>query len=319
MTWLRRNLFRTPLDALMTVVFGAVAIYGMYRLLLFVFVNGRWEIVRVNEKLLLFGRYPSDQLSDLAVAGAILAVWGGLVAGLVAGRQLRAGTASWVGQSSRDRALDLFERFWIPGAAILLLLAMATTAGPWLAVLAAVVAGGIGRVLGGLIGRVKLNRLAVVALTLVIFALPVGTYLWIVGMVGYDDWGGFMLNVFLALCSIALCFPFGILLALGRRSKLPLIRLVSTTYVELVRGAPLFVLLLLANVALEFFVPDSLAPSKATRAIVVFTIFTAAYMAEIVRGGLQSVPRGRRRRPRLSASRRSARRSSSRSRRRSAT
>ena len=111
-------------------------------------------------------------------------------------------------------------------------------------------------------------------------------------MVGYDDWGGFMLNVFLALCSIALCFPLGVLLALGRRSKLPLLRLVSTTYIEVVRGAPLFVLLLLANVALEFFVPASLAPSKATRAIVVFTLFTAAYMAEIVRGGLQSVPRG---------------------------
>ncbi len=292
MTWLRRNLFRTPLDAAMTIIFGSVAIYGLYRLLLFVFVNGRWEIVRVNEKLLLFGRYPSEQLSDLAVAGVILALWGGLVAGLVGGRQLRAGTASWVGQSSRDRALDLFERFWIPGAAVLLLLAMATTAGPWLAVLAAVVAGGLGRFVGALIGRVKLNRIAVIVLTLVIFALPVGTYLWIVGMVGYDDWGGFMLNVFLALCSIALCFPLGILLALGRRSKLPLIRLVSTTYVEVVRGAPLFVLLLLANVALEFFVPSSLAPSKATRAIVVFTIFTAAYMAEIVRGGLQSVPRG---------------------------
>ena len=74
--------------------------------------------------------------------------------------------------------------------------------------------------------------------------------------------------------------------------ELPLVRLVCTTYIELVRGAPLFVLLLLANVALGFFVPDSLAPSTSTRAIVVFTLFTAAYMAEIIRGGLQSVPRG---------------------------
>jgi general L-amino acid transport system permease protein len=94
------------------------------------------------------------------------------------------------------------------------------------------------------------------------------------------------------VCSIILCYPLGLLLALGRRSRLPLIRWLSTAYIELVRGAPLYVLLLFANVALGFFVPEGVAPSTATRAIAVFTLFTAAYMAEIVRGGLQSVPRG---------------------------
>ena len=94
------------------------------------------------------------------------------------------------------------------------------------------------------------------------------------------------------LCSIVLCFPLGVLLALGRRSSLPIVRGLSTAYIEIVRGAPLFVLLLLANVALQFFIPADRAPATATRAIAVFTLFTAAYMAEIVRGGLQSVPRG---------------------------
>jgi general L-amino acid transport system permease protein len=89
-----------------------------------------------------------------------------------------------------------------------------------------------------------------------------------------------------------LCYPLGVLLALGRRSTLPLIRLLCTIYIEVVRGAPLFVLLLFANVALGFFVPEDITPSTPTRAIIVFTLFTAAYMAEIVRGGLQSVPRG---------------------------
>jgi general L-amino acid transport system permease protein len=89
-----------------------------------------------------------------------------------------------------------------------------------------------------------------------------------------------------------LCYPLGVLLALGRRSTLPLIRLLCTVYIEVVRGAPLFVLLLFANVALGFFVPEDITPSTPTRAIIVFTLFTAAYMAEIVRGGLQSVPRG---------------------------
>ena len=122
--------------------------------------------------------------------------------------------------------------------------------------------------------------------------MPIVLYYYVVTAVGFDDWGGFMLNMFLAFCSIILCFPIGVLLALGRRSTLPLVRLISTTYIELLRGAPLFVLLLLANVALGFFVPDSFAPSTSTRAIIVFTMFTAAYMAEIIRGGLQSVPRG---------------------------
>ena len=84
---------------------------------------------------------------------------------------------------------------------------------------------------------------------------PIALYFYVVVAVGFADWGGFMLNLFLALCSIILCYPLGVLLALGRRSKLPLVRAVCTSYVELVRGAPLFVLLLFANVALGFLNP----------------------------------------------------------------
>ncbi|MEO6125580.1 MAG: amino acid ABC transporter permease, partial [Ilumatobacteraceae bacterium] len=92
--------------------------------------------------------------------------------------------------------------------------------------------------------------------------------------------------------AIVMCFPLGVLLALGRASKLPLLKASSTAYIEIFRGSPLFVLLLLANNALEFFVPRSIAPGVVVRAIIVFTLFTAAYIAEIVRGGLQSVPPG---------------------------
>ena len=292
MTWARRNLFRTPLDAVMSVVFGAIAVFVLFRLFRFVFVTGRWEIVEVNEKLLLFGRYPADELWRLSVASVILGLWAGVLAGLVAGRQKRGGTATWVDQRPKERALDLLERFWIPAAAVLLLLAMSTTPGPWITAIGTVVAALVGRVSGGWVGERTLGRGSALAFGLFLGAIPVVTYLWVVGTVGYDEWGGFMLNAFLALCSIILCFPLGVALALGRRSKLPLLRWLSTAYIELLRGAPLFVLLLLASVALEFFVPASLAPSKATRAIVVFTLFTAAYMAEIVRGGLQSVPKG---------------------------
>ena len=105
-------------------------------------------------------------------------------------------------------------------------------------------------------------------------------------------WGGFLINFYMALIAIVLCFPLGVLLALGRKSTLPIVRLISTTYIELIRGAPLFVLLLLAGVALEFFIPSEVAPGSVFRAVTVFTLFTAAYLAEIVRGGLQSIPKG---------------------------
>ena len=102
-----------------------------------------------------------------------------------------------------------------------------------------------------------------------------------------------MLNVFLAVLGITLCFPLGVLLALGRRSKLPLVRAVCVGYIELFRGVPLYVLLLLGFLALGFFIPTWLdAPGLVVRAVVVFTLFTAAYVAEIVRGGLQSLPKG---------------------------
>ena len=130
-------------------------------------------------------------------------------------------------------------------------------------------------------------------LGLLLAAVPLALYLYVVSAVGFDEWGGFLLNLFLAVCSIILCFPLGVLLALGRRSGLPLVRWMCTVYIELIRGAPLVSCCCSsANVALGFFVPSNLAPSTATRAIVVLTLFTAAYMAEIVRGGLQSVPRG---------------------------
>ncbi len=107
------------------------------------------------------------------------------------------------------------------------------------------------------------------------------------------EWGGLMLNVFLAVAGITLCFPLGVLLALGRRSKLPLIRWLCVIYIELFRGVPLYVLLLLAYFVVPLFIPsDTADPSVVVRAIVAITMFTAAYVAEIVRGGLQSLPKG---------------------------
>ena len=289
--WLRRNLFRSPVDAVLTILFGALSVWLLYKTFSFVFVTGRWEIIRVNLRLLMIGRFPEAHELRLVVTVIALAGWGGLLAGLVRGRQIRSGRVA-DDRFTVARVLDIVARLWIPGMLVLLLLLLAGTSGPWIMTGLAIVAAVVGRAVGPFIGRRRFGPAGSAVLFVALGAVPVGLYFYVVTAVGFDDWGGFMLNLFLAICSIVLCFPLGVLLALGRRSNLPLVRLVATAYIELVRGAPLFVLLLLANVALGFFVPDSLAPATSTRAIVVFTLFTAAYMAEIIRGGLQSVPRG---------------------------
>lgn len=291
LVWARRNLFRTPLDGLLSVVFGAISLWLIYKTLSFVFVTGRWDIIRVNLRLMMIGRFPEAHVLRLVVTVVALAGWGGFLAGFIRARQIRSGHvvggASWFARSS-----DITARLWLPSAVVLLLLMLSGTAGPWITVGLAIVAAIVGRLIGPFAGRPKLGPGGSAVTFAALGMVPVALYFYVVTAVGFNDWGGFMLNLFLAVCAIVLCFPLGILLALGRRSTLPLVRVVCTTYIELVRGAPLFVLLLLANSALGFFVPNSLAPSTSTRAIIVFTLFTAAYMAEIIRGGLQSVPRG---------------------------
>ncbi|MGB9347595.1 MAG: amino acid ABC transporter permease [Ilumatobacteraceae bacterium] len=291
--WLRHNLFRSPRDGVLTVVFGLFALWLLYKTIRFIFVTGRWTIIEVNLELLMIGRYPETHVLRLAVTVVVLALWGGLLAGFIRGRQVRAGRITPADSAlTRSRVIDLFERLWIPLALVVLLLLLTSTAGPWIMVGLALVAALVGRLVGPILGRQRLPAFGSFLVVVCFAAIPVALYFYVVTAVGFDGWGGFMLNLFLAVCSIILCYPLGVLLALGRRSGLPLVRLVCTTYIELIRGAPLFVLLLLANVALGFFVPDSLAPATSTRAIVVFTFFTAAYMAEIIRGGLQSIPRG---------------------------
>ena len=291
--WLRHNLFRSPRDGVLTVVFGLFALWLLYKTIRFIFVTGRWTIIEVNLELLMIGRYPEAHVLRLAVTVVGLALWGGLLAGFIRGRQVRAGRITPADSAlTRSRVADLVERLWIPLALVVLLLLLTSTAGPWIMVGLALLAALIGRMIGPFLGRQRLPAFGSFLVVVCFAAIPVALYFYVVTAVGFDGWGGFMLNLFLAVCSIILCYPLGVLLALGRRSGLPLVRLVCTTYIEVIRGAPLFVLLLLANVALGFFVPDSLAPATSTRAIVVFTFFTAAYMAEIIRGGLQSIPRG---------------------------
>ncbi|SRR5260221_2913091 len=105
-------------------------------------------------------------------------------------------------------------------------------------------------------------------------------------------WGGFMLTLVIAAVGIVLALPLGILLALGRRSELPVVHLISVVVIEFVRGVPLITVLFMANVMLPLFLPPGMTIDPLLRILVGFTVFTAAYLAEVVRGGLQAIGRG---------------------------
>lgn len=109
---------------------------------------------------------------------------------------------------------------------------------------------------------------------------------------GWDNWSGLHLTLWASALAIILSFPLGLLLALARRSTLPALRFLATGYIELIRGVPLITLLFMGRFILGFLLPAGTDLSNLTRAIAAMTLFTAAYVAEIVRGGLQSLPKG---------------------------
>jgi general L-amino acid transport system permease protein len=107
-----------------------------------------------------------------------------------------------------------------------------------------------------------------------------------------DQWGGLPLTVMIATFSIAFAFPLSILVALGRRSRMPAIRTLCVLYVELIRGVPLVSLLFMASFLFPLFMPVGKSPDVLLRVMVAMTLFAAAYLAETVRGGLQAIPVG---------------------------
>ncbi len=107
-----------------------------------------------------------------------------------------------------------------------------------------------------------------------------------------DRWGGLPLTIMLATLSIVLCFPIAICVALGRRSNLPAIKTFCTIYVELIRGVPLISVLFMASFMFPLFMPQGVSIDVLIRVLVGVTLFAAAYMAEVIRGGLQAMPKG---------------------------
>jgi general L-amino acid transport system permease protein len=129
--------------------------------------------------------------------------------------------------------------------------------------------------------------------------LPVSAFVLLtgwrrIGLIPVDTvlWGGILVTIVVAWVGIVVSLPLGILLALGRRSRMPAIRLFSVIFIEFVRGVPLVTVLFMASVMLPLFVPEHLSPDKLLRALVGIAMFASAYMAEVVRAGLQAMPKG---------------------------
>ena len=148
-------------------------------------------------------------------------------------------------------------------------------------------------VLGGLLIGVAIGRLDRIWLAphLVLGIMALGGLLGL-PHVPQERWGGLVITLILATFGLAMAFPLAILVALGRRSTLPAIKALCVLYVELIRGVPLISLLFMASVMFPLFLPEGMNIDKLLRAQIAITLFAGAYLAEVVRGGLQALPRG---------------------------
>lgn len=146
-----------------------------------------------------------------------------------------------------------------------------------------------------LIPRVPRKGLNAVLFFLV---LPIVAFILLVGgMFGLPHvetplWGGLMVTLTLSFVGIVVSLPLGILLALGRRSKMPVVKMICIVFIETIRGIPLITVLFMASVMLPLFLPAGVTFDKFLRALIGVSLFAAAYMAEVVRGGLQAIPKG---------------------------
>lgn len=146
-----------------------------------------------------------------------------------------------------------------------------------------------------LIPKVPFKR-ANAVLFLVVY--PVVSYFLLAGgvfglsVIPTEKWGGLLVTLIISVIGITLSFPLGVVLALGRQSQLPIIKTVCVGFIELIRAVPLITILFMASIMLPLFMPQGTTVDKFLRAIVGVTLFTSAYMAEVIRGGLQAIPRG---------------------------
>jgi general L-amino acid transport system permease protein len=274
--WIRQNLFSSWFNSVLTIISGAFVVFALYSLINFTFVTADWEVVRTFMKGYMTGRFPLEQVWRIWVCFYLVTALAGLSLGMSKWRpQVRA----------RRIAVAAIA------AALATLIVLYTTETLLVRALAAGVVAtvAVGIVAGRSFGR-RLRKPLIAAWLLLFPAMMV----IIVGFGGVSPrlWGGLFFNLIAATVGIVMSFPIGILLALGRRSTLPGVRLVCVLFIEVFRGAPLIAWLVFAQFVVDLLLPPQVNIPDIIKAFAAMTFFSSAYVAEIVRGGLQGVHAG---------------------------
>jgi general L-amino acid transport system permease protein len=277
--WARQNLFNNWYNSLLTIFLLGLISWGLYGVLRWVFLIADWRPVTDHLLLYLVGQYPRGDLWRLGVPIAAVSILFGL------------GWRIWGGVM---RVVAIMHALFLAGIAVWPRSAESVT--PAIRLFLAANLGLL--LLGYLIGKSRFvtPRRVLVAWLLVLAA----SLVLLLGLPGVDWlpviptglWGGLLVTLILAVGGIVLSFPIGVLLALGRRSSLPVISFFCTVFIEVIRGVPLIGVLVMVSLLVPLFLPVEARIDRLLRALIGFVVFTAAYMAENVRGGLAAIPLG---------------------------
>ena len=301
--WARENLFSSPFNTVLTLVVLYLLYVTVPPLVNFLFIDAVWtgtdrDVCRAEtagrevgacwafiwDKINFFtyGSYPIDQRWRVDVFFVLLAI--GVVWLL------------WLKAPRRDLGAVYF--FWIFPVASYVLLTGGDSdfgAGFWMSflVMSALLMGGFA-LAARLLGTSVRAALIIAGVIVGVIGLTLGAVAadWGLASVPTSLWGGILVTLLVATVGIVFSLPFGILLALGRRSKLPVVQLASVVFIEFVRGVPLITVLIMANTMLPLFLPGDITVDRLLRPLIGTAFFASAYMAEVVRGGLQAIPKG---------------------------
>jgi general L-amino acid transport system permease protein len=278
--WLHQNLFKDVFNALLTVLSLAFILFTLVNVLRWVFFTADWRPVTGSPLLYLVGQYSREQLWRPGLSMLI----GAFLLG-----------ASWGIWERYLKAFAIFLGILLGALALIPLEAPTITLG----VRSFFLASSLLIFLGYRIGKlpavegkhvITLWLIASVLISLVL--LPGIRNVPMLRVVPTSAWGGLLVTLMLAIGGIVLSFPIGVLLALGRRSTLPVVKLSSILFIEVVRGVPLVTILFMFSIILTLFLPSESRIDRLVRALMATVVFSAAYMAENVRGGLQAIPPG---------------------------
>ena len=278
--WLRKNFFSTWHNSLLSLILFSLILWGIINFISWSTTEAEWQVIKVNLPLLMVGRYPKDQYWRIWLMVSIISSLFGLSCGVIARNSAKLLTLPVLILIAVLPIIILFFPVNLPFKLLLIVMVILVITTAWI---------------GKKIGIKNSNLGQYLSFSWLVAFLLI---LWLIGgglglkSVSTNDWGGLKLTILMAVVSIFLSFPLGVLLALGRQSTLPVMRIFSIGYIEIIRGLPLISILFMGQIMIPLFLPDGMRPDRILRAILGLTLFSSAYLAENVRSGLQSVPRG---------------------------